>query len=52
MTANLCPGGRAILSGILTGQADEVTAHYARHGINLIERADIGEWSTLMLGKL
>lgn len=52
VAANLCPGGRAILSGILTGQADEVTAHYARHGINLIERADIGEWSTLMLGKL
>ena len=51
MAANLCPGGHAILSGILTTQADEVTAHYSRAGINLRQREDIGEWSTLLLQK-
>ncbi|WP_296761956.1 50S ribosomal protein L11 methyltransferase [Sediminimonas sp.] len=49
MAANLVEGGYAILSGILTGQADEVAAVYARCGINLAHRADIGEWSTLTM---
>ncbi|MEZ5716783.1 MAG: 50S ribosomal protein L11 methyltransferase [Paracoccaceae bacterium] len=51
MSAALQPGGRAILSGILNEQADEVIGHYARFGVNLAERTEIGEWTTLLLHK-
>lgn len=47
----LAPGGRAILSGILTTQADEVTAAYAAGGLGLERRDDYGDWSTLVVGK-
>jgi len=43
------PGANLILSGILTDQADAVTAVYAGFGYNLINRADIVDWSTLNL---
>jgi ribosomal protein L11 methyltransferase len=49
---HLAPNGRAILSGLLVEQADQVSAAYAAEGITLIEREDIGEWSTLSLQKL
>jgi ribosomal protein L11 methyltransferase len=52
MAANLCDGGWAILSGLLVEQADEVAAHYAKNGINLVHREDIGEWSALTLRKI
>lgn len=52
MAANLCEGGYAILSGLLVEQAEEVAAHYARNGINLVHREDIGEWSALTLRKI
>ncbi|HAV07556.1 MAG TPA: 50S ribosomal protein L11 methyltransferase [Rhodobacteraceae bacterium] len=52
MAANLRTGGWAILSGLLVEQAKEVTEHYAHHGINLIHRDDIGEWSSLTLQKV
>ncbi|MDQ2091878.1 50S ribosomal protein L11 methyltransferase [Marimonas arenosa] len=51
MADALQPGGRAILSGILNEQADEVISHYARFGINLVSRDEIGEWTTLVLQK-
>lgn len=51
MAEHLQPGGRAILSGILNEQADDVIAHYARSGINLVHRREIGEWTTLSLEK-
>lgn len=44
-------GGYAILSGILTRQADEVVEVYARNGINLAHREEIGDWVTLTLRK-
>ena len=43
--------GYAILSGILTEQADQVTSCYAEAGFELVQREDIGEWSTLTLRK-
>ncbi|SDN49439.1 ribosomal protein L11 methyltransferase [Lutimaribacter pacificus] len=43
--------GKVILSGILNTQADEVIAVYARHGINLAQREEIGEWTTITLVK-
>jgi len=51
MAAHLSAGGFAILSGILNEQADEVIAVYAQSGINLVHREEIGEWTTLTLGK-
>ena len=51
VAANLVPGGYAILSGILTEQADDVVAVYAQNGLTLSLREDIGEWSTLTLLK-
>ena len=42
-------GGRAILSGILVEQAEEVIARYAAVGLRLCDQEDIGEWSTLTL---
>ncbi len=52
IAANLSDGGWAILSGLLVEQADEVATHYARNGINLVHREDIGEWSALTLRKI
>ena len=49
MAANLQAGGYAILSGILVPQAEEVIEAYARSGINLVRREDIGDWTTLIL---
>ncbi|KAB2543369.1 ribosomal protein L11 methyltransferase [Salipiger aestuarii] len=51
MAANLQPGGYAILSGLLTRQADEVAEVYASNGINLTNREVIGDWATLTLCK-
>ena len=52
IAGHLAPGGRVILSGILTTQADEVLGHYARLGINPGEVERIGDWSILSLCKL
>jgi len=51
MTAHMTPGGYAILSGILTRQADEVVAAYAAQGVAEVRRATIGDWVTLLLRK-
>ncbi|WP_146586944.1 50S ribosomal protein L11 methyltransferase [Puniceibacterium confluentis] len=51
MARHIAPGGYAILSGILNEQADEVIEVYARNGIRLTKRQQIGEWSTLTLCK-
>lgn len=49
MAAALATGGRAVLSGLLVEQADEVAAHYVENGFNLTHREDIGEWTALTL---
>ena len=51
MAQAMQPGGYAILSGILVHQAEDVIEAYARSGINLVRRADIGDWTTLTLQK-
>ena len=48
---NLAPGGRAILSGILTEQGDTVAEAYQAQGLTLNHREDIGDWATLSLRK-
>jgi ribosomal protein L11 methyltransferase len=49
IATQLATGGRAILSGLLSVQADSVTAAYVASGLALNSRDDIGEWSTLVL---
>ena len=49
MSRHVAPGGRAILSGLLTSQADEVAAAYDAEGFDAETREDLGEWSTLVV---
>lgn len=49
MAAHAAPGGTTILSGLLTTQAETVSAAYVAQGFALTGREDIGEWSTLVL---
>lgn len=49
MASHIAPGGYAILSGILTWQADEVVEVYTAQGMPQLRRDTIGEWVTLTL---
>ncbi|MEP4198744.1 MAG: 50S ribosomal protein L11 methyltransferase [Aliishimia sp.] len=51
MSRVVAPAGFAILSGILIEQADEIVAHYARSGFNLVHHEEIGDWACLTLQK-
>ena len=51
IATQLATGGRVILSGLLSVQADSVSAAYTAAGLCLHSRDDIGEWSTLVLQK-
>lgn len=51
MADHIAPGGYAILSGILTWQADEVVEVYTAQGMPQLRRDVIGEWVTLTLRK-
>jgi len=49
LAANLAPGGTAILSGLLRGQARAVLAAHRRHGLRLERVVTVGAWATLVL---
>lgn len=51
LAAHLRTGGYAILSGILNEQAGDVQNVYARAGFDLVQKRQIGEWTTLLLQK-
>ncbi|MFY0690621.1 MAG: 50S ribosomal protein L11 methyltransferase [Paracoccaceae bacterium] len=51
MSRNIVPGGTAILSGLLVGQAEEVCGVYEQNGFELSQRRDIGEWTALRMRK-
>lgn len=51
VAAHLQPGGHAILSGLLNDQAEEVASAYAEAGLELDQREEIGDWTTLTLRK-
>ena len=51
MGAHVAPGGRAILSGLLVEQADDVAAAYVAEGFTVETREDLGEWTALTLLK-
>jgi len=45
-------GGRAILSGILNSQANEIIDVYSGSGFLLLDQKQIGDWSTLTFGRV
>ncbi|MEM9046536.1 MAG: 50S ribosomal protein L11 methyltransferase [Pseudomonadota bacterium] len=47
--AILAPGGRAILSGLLTRQIPGVAAVYRGHGLVVEDRITLGDWTSLVL---
>ena len=49
MAANLAPGGRVILSGILNDQGDDVVDRYISSGFALDRRNEYGDWTTLVM---
>lgn len=49
MAGMVAPGGRVILSGILTTQAAEVIGAYQAAGFTLDRRDDLADWSALTL---
>lgn len=49
LRANLAPGGRAILSGLLVGQEQQVLNPHRSRGLRLLGRLRLNEWSTLIL---
>lgn len=49
ITAALAPGGDLILAGLLTSQADAVTAAYLRLGCRPRARLERGDWTILRL---
>ncbi|SFA88426.1 [LSU ribosomal protein L11P]-lysine N-methyltransferase [Poseidonocella pacifica] len=49
LSGALRPGGYAILSGLLTDQAEDVISRYADVGVAVHHREDIGDWCTLTL---
>jgi ribosomal protein L11 methyltransferase len=51
MSDSIRPGGIAILSGLLTGQAPEIIDSYGRAGFIVADREEIGDWSTLVLAR-
>jgi len=50
LACHLAPGGLAVLSGLLTRQERIVLVPHRLHGLRLVGRLRIGEWSTLILG--
>ena len=49
LARHLAPGGTAVLSGLLTGQAQAVLAAHRVQGLALASRLTLGTWSTLVL---
>ncbi|MGY4285936.1 ribosomal protein L11 methyltransferase [Bradyrhizobium sp. LM2.7] len=52
MTRHLAPGGRVILSGLLTHQAPAVIAAYRARGLVPLRHLRIEGWSSLLLRKM
>lgn len=52
MTRHLAPGGRVILSGLLTHQAPAVIAAYRARGLVPLKHLRIEGWSSLLLRKM
>lgn len=52
LAKSLAPGGKAILSGILNAQAEDVLLVYKKAGFGVASRDEIAEWTTLVLERV
>ena len=48
---HLCPGGWAILSGLLSDDVNKILITHHWHGLRLVDRIKIDNWQTLILKK-
>jgi len=46
---HLAPGGFAVLSGLLSGDANRIISVYAYQGLSVFSRIEVDEWQTLVL---
>jgi ribosomal protein L11 methyltransferase len=51
LAARVAPGGELVASGLLAGQAERVRAALEERGLALVERASLGQWCSLVLGR-
>ncbi len=51
ISALVAPGGKLVLAGLLTTQADAVLAAYAPYGLHEVRRITLGDWPTLLLAR-
>jgi ribosomal protein L11 methyltransferase len=51
LARSLAKGGRAILAGLLSAQADSVLIAHRRQGLHAAARYEVGPWTTLVLTK-
>lgn len=51
LAARLAPGGVAVLSGLLRGEAVAVTAAHRAQGLRSGDRIDLGDWTTLVMNR-
>ena len=51
LARHLAPAGHAVLSGLLASQAEGVLGAHAAHGLALVQRIDLNDWSTLILAR-
>ena len=49
LAGHLAPGGTAVLAGLLDRQAGAVLARHRGHGLALVRRYRLGDWTTLVL---
>jgi ribosomal protein L11 methyltransferase len=49
IVARCAPGGRIVLSGILTAKSGWVAEEYGKHGASVVEEKTDGEWAALLL---
>lgn len=52
LAKSLAAGGKAILSGILNTQAEDVVLVYKKAGFSVVSRDEIAEWTTLVLERV
>jgi ribosomal protein L11 methyltransferase len=49
LAAVLAPGGKIVFSGLLTEEADEVTAAGSREGLSLVRQRDLAGWGCVVM---
>jgi ribosomal protein L11 methyltransferase len=47
----LAPGGRVVLSGLLSNQANAALTLYRAHGLALERRIELEGWATLVMAR-